>query len=214
MTGLVRRSSALIATGVLVLTGLAGCGGGDAEPGADPRPAATPSAGDNPTGATGKTSPKVPASPKTNASGLSSPASASDDLPTRGADGTQDSVLAKLPGPSSQKCVDVDKNRDVRSGSMAAGPFDEVRSNYEQGAPATQEVRLYFIPEKSAKMPGISVRLHNKASNKTITVRQKRWADAGEFRFYDVQTGLPTKGTWQITAQAGPDKGCWTVQLG
>lgn len=147
------------------------------------------------------------------ADGAASDSPTPGGMPTRGPDGNQESVLVNLPGPATQRCVAVGNERSVRSGSMAAGPFDEARASYKAGTPETQTLHFYFIPEQSKKMPGITVTMKHEDTGKVVTVRQKRWADADEFRFYDIETGLPRGGTWRITAVTGPDRGCWTVVL-
>lgn len=132
-------------------------------------------------------------------------------MPTRGPGGGQEAVLVNLPGPTTQRCIAVGNRRDVRSGDMAAGPFDDARKAFKAGSPETQKVRLYFIPAHSRKMPGITVTLTHQRTGKVVRVRQKRWADADEFRFYDVETGLPRGGEWRVEAVAGRDRGCWSV---
>ncbi|WP_197025991.1 hypothetical protein [Nocardioides sp. URHA0020] len=141
--------------------------------------------------------------------GAVAPASptASPGLPQLGAHGDQSDVLARLPGKDTG-CVAVGAERDVRSGSFAAGPFDTASSEAGSGS-----VRLYFIPRHAGRMPGVRVTGRNLATGETFARRQRTVADAGRFQLYDLQVPA-ARGSWEITAVAGRDRGCWSVDLG
>lgn len=219
------RRRALVAAGAISssLTLLAACAGTDTT-----SVASTPSlsAGSAATGpATTGSATTAPAeegnsgpSASPDASSGESPAEAGEPvgatpppgLPTLGSGRLQTDVLTRLPGSPGFACVAVGTARDVRSGGFGAGPFDTARSQAEADA---KTVRLYFIPEHSKQMPGVVVSARNAETGATFEKRQRNVADADQFRFYDLE--LPaTSGTWQIKAQAGPDTGCWTVDLG
>jgi hypothetical protein len=133
-------------------------------------------------------------------------------MPTRSGDGNQGSVLHNLPGSAGPACVSVGDERDVAAGDFAAGPFDAARRGYRATNLARRDVRLYFVPVHSARMPGLTLRLSDEAGA-SFTLTQKRWADAEEFRFYDTQVAFPHGGLWRISAVAGADAGCWLVRI-
>lgn len=136
-------------------------------------------------------------------------------MPVLGPGRKQTDVLKKLPGSASKGCVVVGDRRDVRSGTMAAGPFDDIRRAYDGKTSQLTDryVRLYIIPESSAKMPGVHVKMVHKATGQTVELDDDHVADAEEWKIYDIETALPTAGVWVIRAQAGPDSGCWEFDL-
>lgn len=203
MTARPRRAAAAAVVG-LGLVALSACGGSSSETASS---GGAPSSGDRSgdrsgasSGADSDESPAVAAASPT----------AKPGLPTLGPDRQQTDVLDRLPGSTDGACVSVGGGRDVRSGGLAAGPFDDARRT-ARGDVST--VRLYFIPEHSRSMPGVRVTGTNEQNGATFRRSQGEVADADQFRFYDVQVPA-TSGTWQIRASAGRDSGCWTVDLG
>ena len=93
--------------------------------------------------------------------------------PTKGPDGDQTDVLSNLPGSTTPGCVPVGKENDVRSGDMAAGPFDAARKGYSAKKPAKRQVSLYFIPTHSAKLKDITVTGKNASTGATFTERRR-----------------------------------------
>lgn len=134
-------------------------------------------------------------------------------MPTVGPEKRQDDVLRGVDGSAKQACVDVDGLRDVRSGGFAAGPFDTAREEFRDKYGEKRSVRLYLVPAHAAKMPGVVVQAVERDSGARVRLRQDDVADAEEFRFYDVVVDLPSGGTWELRATAGPDRGCWVVEL-
>ena len=131
---------------------------------------------------------------------------------------SQSGVLARLPGSDSGQCVSVGDRRDVRSGGIAAGPFDTARQGYGtsiQPGLSRRTVRLYWIPEHSASMPGLTVRMQRLQPDpgSAQTIRQQDWADADQWRFYDTNLEFPSAGTYRLRVTAGQDSGCFDLTM-
>ena len=131
---------------------------------------------------------------------------------------SQRGVLARLPGSDSGQCVSVGDRRDVRSGGIAAGPFDTARQGYGttiQPGLSRRTVRLYWIPEHSASMPGLTVRMQRlqPEPGSAQTIRQQDWADADQWRFYDTNLEFPSAGTYRLRVTAGQDSGCFDLTM-
>jgi hypothetical protein len=128
---------------------------------------------------------------------------------------TAASVLKRLPNPAGP-CPAVGDGRDVRSDSMAAGPFDTARQQFAKSRPTSPEptkVRLYWIPKSGKAVAGGLVLKVTKVSSgsKTNTVRDAVVSDAAGVSFYDSQVPIAGPGTWQIKATSGHDTGCFRV---
>jgi hypothetical protein len=131
---------------------------------------------------------------------------------------SQSGVLARLPGSDSGQCVSVGDRRDVRSGGIAAGPFDTAREGYGtsiQPGLSRRTVRLYWIPEHSESMPGLTVRMQRLQPDpgSAQTIRQQDWADADQWRFYDTNLEFPSAGTYRLRVTAGQDSGCFDLTM-
>jgi hypothetical protein len=131
---------------------------------------------------------------------------------------SQSGVLARLPGNASGRCISVGDRRDVRSGGIAAGPFDTAREGYGtsvQPGMSPRTVRLYWIPEHSASMPGLTVRMQRLQPTRGTeqTIRKNDWADADQWRFYDTNLEFPSAGTWRLRVTAGQDSGCFDLTM-
>jgi hypothetical protein len=131
---------------------------------------------------------------------------------------SQSGVLARLPGNDSGQCISVGDRRDVRSGGIAAGPFDTAREGYGtsiQPGMSPRTVRLYWIPEHSETMPGLTVRMQRLQPDPGAaqTIRKNDWADADQWRFYDTNLEFPSAGTWRLRVTAGQDSGCFDLTM-
>ncbi len=133
--------------------------------------------------------------------------------PTRGPKGEQTDVLSNLPGSTKPGCVPVGKESDVRSGDMAAGPFDAARKGYSAKNKAKQKVSLYFIPTHSAKLKDITVTGKNASTGATFTKTSKKIGDAEQWKFFQLELTLPDAGKWTLKASTGQDYGCWIVKF-
>lgn len=128
---------------------------------------------------------------------------------------TATSVLNRLPSPAG-KCPAVGNGRDVRSGTMAAGPFNTAKAQFAASKPTSPEstkVRLYWIPKSGKVSPhGLVLKITKVGAAGTAnTVRDAVVADAGGVSFYDSQVPIASAGTWQIRATSGSDTGCFRV---
>ena len=125
---------------------------------------------------------------------------------------SQESVLGSLPGGTDGSCVEVDGQRDVRSGSMAAGNFAEAITAFTQqstGGGAT--VRLYWIPQHGDQLPGVTVRGTRLEDGQEFTHGDSTFGEAEQWRYYLTEITIPSPGTWRLEATSGPDRGCFTV---
>ena len=186
----------------LALALVAGCGGGsDSDSSADAKK-----------GSSGGTASAVATAGPSAKTTLAKPAKPGHE-PTKGPDGDQTDVLSNLPGSTKPGCVPVGKESDVRSGDMAAGPFDAARKSYSAKKPAKQLVSLYFIPTHSAKLKDITVTGKNASTGATFTKMSKTIGDAEQWRFFQLELTLPDAGKWTLKASTGQDYGCWVVNL-
>lgn len=124
--------------------------------------------------------------------------------------GRQDSVLDTLPGEEKSGCVEVGSQRDVRSGSMAAGNFADARALFS-GSPATA-LPFYFIPIDLSGDPELVVELKQLDGSASDKIRSSQIQTADEWRYYPVMITIPNAGKWEIKASAGAaSSGCWVA---
>jgi hypothetical protein len=123
-------------------------------------------------------------------------------------------VLDAVGGSPRGDCVEVGEARDVRSGGLAAGPFDEARAGFRDTAGDARTVRLYVIPQHTRATPGIVVRGQRDDGALTFRAVEANVSHADRFEFYDLDITVPSAGRWRLRASAGADSGCWTVVLG
>jgi hypothetical protein len=124
-------------------------------------------------------------------------------------------VLARVKGPSQDVCTDTTGKRDVRSGSIVGGAFDEATSAWgtkRKGVPP-QNVRLYWVPLHAQKMPGVTVVAHNAGTGTTVKVINRDYGDAEQWKYYNTDFVLLEPGEWQVRVTAGPDSGCFLMTL-
>ena len=129
---------------------------------------------------------------------------------------SQSPVLNEIPGNDDHACVDTTGKRDVRSGGMAAGPFDEARASYGERSPgkAKGSIRLYWIPRHGANPGDLTVRVTRVGGGSSTTLSQATVGDAEQWSFYDTNVPIAGKGTWRLQATSGPDRGCFDVTIG
>jgi hypothetical protein len=124
--------------------------------------------------------------------------------------GRQDSVLESLPGEAKSGCVDVGSQRDVRSGSMAAGNFADAQAKFS-GSP-TSSIPFYFIPVDLTGDPELVVELKRLDGSGSDEIRSSQIQTADEWRYYPVMITIPAAGKWEIKASAGAaSSGCWVA---
>lgn len=118
-------------------------------------------------------------------------------------------VLTRLPGSAKQGCEQVGNRHDVRSGSMAAGPFDSARRSYGRGP-----VRLYWIPQQTGDLSGVTVTATNLSTGTVVHYRHTIVSYAEPWQYYDTLIELHPAGTWKLQATSGNATGCFLVKLG
>jgi hypothetical protein len=130
--------------------------------------------------------------------------------------GDQSNVLTSLPGSGTAKCVSTAGKRDVRSGRMAAGPFDEARKGYgkKRDGLAKDEVRLYWIPKDSSKMPGLTLKGVNRDTGRRFSMHSSNVGDADMWRYYNTVVHLSDPGRWRLTASSSSQHGCFDLVVG
>ncbi len=133
---------------------------------------------------------------------------------TSGTPGSQQQVLAGIDGERRGGCVDTGEARDVRSGGLAAGPFDEVRAGWDAGSGTSRTVPFYLIPEHPGAMDGVVLTGRLVEGSQRFREKHRRTSRVEGFDFYDLDLTLPAAGTWRLRATAGRDVGCWTVEVG
>ena len=146
-------------------------------------------------------------------SAQSEPGLAAPGAPKPG--GKQSDVFARVPGSTSSDCVVVGDRRDVQSGGIVGGPFDDAKASYGTKRPGLGKnvVRLYWIPLNSKKMPGVTVKATNLSSGESTEVTRKAVADAEQWKFYDTELPLDSPGTWRFVVASGPDRGCFELDF-
>jgi hypothetical protein len=215
----------------LVLAGL-GAGLAAAVAGCSSDGGDTPAAAGSPTGGTaastaastaagGGSGGSATAGPTTTAGRpTGSPAASVQPVPTgtpAPTDGSQRTVLNNLPGSAATgTCVAVGSRPDVRSGTMAAGNFVTARKAFTDQAPTKEQplVSLYMIPGNSKGLTTVTVKLRNvqTGASRSMTSDDRQYAE--DWLYFPVRITIPSKGTWEITANAGANTGCFSVTFG
>ncbi|WP_418276075.1 hypothetical protein ACNHYB_14610 [Isoptericola jiangsuensis] len=130
-------------------------------------------------------------------------------------DGKQEPLFNRVPGDESGKCLKVGDERDVRSGGIVGGSFDDARKSWdvEQPGKPSGTARLYWIPMDASEMPGVEVVATNKKTGDKVVTDQDLVSDAEQWRYYDTYIALPAAGEWTFEVTAGEDTGCFVVKL-
>ena len=202
-----RRARALVTlTAVACL--VAGCGG-KGEDKADGSSSGGSSKSDGST--SGSTAPSAGSSAKGNSDGTDPMEDDKGAPGTVDAKGRQSFLFKRIPGNTTGACQNVGKERDVKSGGFVGGSFADARKSYgkKQAGKKPNQVRLYWIPEHSKPMRGVTVTATS--AGDTVKITQREVADAEQWQFYDTVITLPHRGTWKFTASSGPDKGCFVA---
>jgi hypothetical protein len=127
----------------------------------------------------------------------------------------QTDAFRHVPGSSSYRCVDVGHNRDVRSGGILAGPFgvdEQLFAEFYEHYGQRNEVKVYWIPLDVDHMSTLTVHATLLAARSiSRTVELSQVAAEGNDVFYPSAIPIPVPGTWELTARAGPNRGCFIV---
>lgn len=128
---------------------------------------------------------------------------------------TQTGAFRGMPGSSADRCVRVGNHRDVRSGGFLAGNFGADERGFAAAYRQTRRhtaVKIYWIPLHVDHMSELAVQASLLPGHTvTRTYSQTQAAAGGGHVFYPSAVPIPVPGTWQLTAQAGPNKGCFIV---
>lgn len=135
-----------------------------------------------------------------------------DGLPKSGKQ--QSPVLSQIPGNNDASCVDTSGMRNARSGSIAAGPFDQVDQSYGTKVPGKprRSIRIYWIP-MSSNPDGLTVRVTKAGGGPTSTVKKSQVSDADKWKFFDTNIPISEPGTWVLRARSGSNHGCFEVTV-
>jgi hypothetical protein len=127
--------------------------------------------------------------------------------------GRQTALFANLPGNTSGACETVGDRRDVKSGGFVGGAFDDARKSYNkvrQGM-GRRQVRLYWMPEHTRPMGGVTVTATS--AGQRVRVTQRQVADLEQWKFYDTNITLPQGGSWRFKVSSGADQGCFVASF-
>jgi hypothetical protein len=132
----------------------------------------------------------------------------------------QADAFRHVPGSSSYRCVRVGHYRDVRSGGFLAGPFgvgEQLFAQFYRQYGLRSEVKVYWIPLNVDHMSALTVHvtlLAARSVSRTVELTQVATAQlaAGiNIVFYPSAIPIPLPGTWELTASAGTNRGCFIV---
>jgi hypothetical protein len=132
----------------------------------------------------------------------------------------QTDAFRRVPGSSSDRCVRVDHYRDVRSGGFLAGPFgvgEQLFAQFYRQYGQRSEVKVYWVPLEVDHMSALTVHatlLAARSVSRIVELTQvatAQLAAGSDIVFYPSAVPIPLPGTWELTASAGPNKGCFIV---
>lgn len=156
---------------------------------------------------------KPTATPSTSGPKPSVPATPAPPVTTKAKNQTP--VLNSLPGKASSGCLAVGTNRDLRSGSIAAGNFVDARKKYASEANSKEqpEVFLYVIPQHSKGLKKATALVKPRGGGKTFTVTSKSVEQADVYSYFAFNIPIPASGKYELTMSSGKDTGCFVVSF-
>jgi hypothetical protein len=118
------------------------------------------------------------------------------------------------PGSPKERCLDVGRRTDVRSGGFVAGNFVAFARDWD-GTGATS--KLYYIPSRPNPPAPLDVTATRRGTEPPLVVTLHfgawfSWSRDG-IPFYVTGTVLPQRGAWRLEAVAGQNRGCFELQL-
>lgn len=138
--------------------------------------------------------------------------------PTPGRDGgapqaNQRSVLKSLPGSTAAKCQVVRNRRDVLSGSMGAGNFQQARQQFktDYGTTEVPMLNMYAIPEHAGHLKKVTAVINPRGAGQSTRVTSKTVEPADAYRYFAMQLPVRKPGTYRISLRSGHDSGCFIV---
>jgi hypothetical protein len=122
----------------------------------------------------------------------------------------QTSVLAALPGPTGRGCAVVGGRRDVRSGTMAAGNFQNARAAFANGS---RRLYLYAIPQHARDLRSVRVMIDPRGAGATTTYTSTSIEQAEPWQYFALTLPIPAAGAYRLTMVAGANQGCFDVTM-
>ncbi|MBM6402713.1 hypothetical protein JQN72_00445 [Phycicoccus sp. CSK15P-2] len=219
-----RRARVALVTALVL--GVAGCSDGGTPDAASTSGSASASGAVGPTSpgpertspgperGTGTDAPADPATPA-EATEAAEPSGPEAESAEPGKDGRQTAVFGRVSGTSDGSCVAVGDHRDLRSGDVVGGPFDEARKAWgtTRADLDPESVRLYWVPMHTAEMAGVTVVAQHEESGEKVTASRDSFGDAEQWKYYVTDLELPEAGEWRISVTAGKDRGCFRMTL-
>jgi hypothetical protein len=99
---------------------------------------------------------------------------------------------------------------------MAAGNFVTARKEFADQVRTKEHpsVALYLIPGNAKGLKTVTVKIRNVRDGTDRTVTSAEQAYAEDWLYFPVNISIPSRGTWEITATAGSNAGCFSVTFG
>jgi hypothetical protein len=120
----------------------------------------------------------------------------------------------KAPGTATRNCVDVGSRDQVRSGQFIVSPFAAFMNRWD----GTEETsKLAYVPLHPQNDTSLEVKATRLGTRPPLVVTLRfggivSWLPDGT-PFYVTGTVLPERGRWRLEPVAGPDRGCFELQL-
>jgi hypothetical protein len=118
------------------------------------------------------------------------------------------------PGTAARRCIDVGKRDQVRSGEFIVSPFAAFISRWDGTEETSKLAYIPLHPQNDTPLEVKATRLRTKPPL-VVTFRFGgivSWLPDGT-PFYVTGTVLPERGRWRLEPMAGPDSGCFELQL-
>lgn len=127
----------------------------------------------------------------------------------------QAAVLTSLPGSAKVTCAQVGSNRDLRSGSIGMGNFQNARHDFSSqlGHTEVPQLNMYIIPEHTKHLTSATVRVAPTGSGKPSIVRTNQVEDAEPYQYFALVLPIAHAGTYRLTVTSGTDTGCFIVSF-
>lgn len=120
------------------------------------------------------------------------------------------------PGSAENKCVRATGVNALRSGEFIAGPMLFYPYMWNAENPRMSS-KMYWQPLHPGEMPPLAVTVESldPAQPGVFTYRfaHPAYSVPGSFPFYPSATVIPHRGPWRLTAEAGPNRGCFELTI-
>jgi len=122
-------------------------------------------------------------------------------------------------GTADRKCVETNDNSEARSGEFIAGSFKDYPASWREGHGKMWWVPLHtpgsnWYPSYINSLVIRATRLDQSGENTTFSSSALAWTEGpSRATFFPTDIHLPTEGLWMLVATAGPDWGCFILDL-